>query len=181
MSTNAIYGTPPQPVYYTTQRQSSPTTKANVVGLALLGGIIGMPGYYLPVRKNTFVNRAFNIKRDNNYDKIDCLKEAAKEVEKRKLSTESKLLLRDLGVGQSLTSITRKCQELEKEVTDKASVKRMKEHFADVFENCGKDTHKMDSVCADAYKAVRFSHFRWGIGIGAGIGLAIGLISLKNH
>ena len=181
MSINAVYGTPPHQVYYTTQRQSSPTTKANVVGLALLGGLLGMPAYYLPVRKNTFVNRAFNIKRDNNYDKIECLKEAAKEVEKKKLSTESKLLLKDLGVGQSIPAITRKCQELEKEVTNKASVKALKDNFADVFENCGKDTHKMDSACADAYKAVRFSHFRWGIGIGAGIGLAIGLLSLKDR
>jgi len=178
MATNAVYGTPPQANYYV--KQNNPTTKVNVAGLTILGGLIGMTGYYLPVKKNSFVNTAFNIKRNANYEKMDSLKEAAKEIENKKLSTEGKLLLKDMGIGQNLPAITRKCQELEHEVTDKNSVKAMKDHFADVFEKCGKETHKMDSACADAYKAVRNSHFRWGMGIGAGIGLAIGLLSLKD-
>ena len=160
---------------------SSPaSSKKRQTGLAIAGGLIGMNAYYIPVKKDTFVNRGFEMKRTENFDQIVSLRNIAEEVEKNKLSNESKMILEQLGVSADISAITRKCDELEKEVTDSASVKRIKDSFIDSFDRCKKNTHLMDSASSDAYKAVRRSKFWWGAGIGAGIGLALGLLGSRN-
>ncbi len=152
-----------------------------ITGLTLAGGMIGMTMFYRPVRKDEFVEMGFKIVKNKNYQQIASLQEAAKEIAEDKLSTSGKMLLQDLGISADLNAITAKCTQLESKVTDKNSVKRIKTGFADTFTSCGKSTHKMDRVSAEAFAAVKRSHMWWGIGIGAGIGLALGFLFSRSH
>lgn len=152
-----------------------------ITGLTLAGGMIGMTMFYRPVKKDEFVEMGFKIVKDKNYQQIASLQEAAKEISENKLSTNGKMLLQDLHLPEDISAITVKCAELEKKVSDKNSVKRIKTGFADTFTSCGKSTHKMDRLSSEAFKAVKRSHMWWGIGIGAGIGLALGFLSSRNH
>ena len=156
------------------------SSRKKQAGLAIAGGLLGMTAYYLPVSKDSFVNKAFEMKRNENFDDIRRLRDIAEEVEKEKLSTESKMILEQMGLTEDISAITRKCDALEKEVTDVASVKTIKDYFIDSFESCKKNTRLMDAQSADAYKAVKRSKFWWGVGIGSGIGLALGLINGRD-
>ncbi len=156
------------------------TSKKRKIGMMVAGGLIGMNAYYLPVKKDVFVQRGFDMKRNENFDQIRTLKNIAEEVEQNKVSTESKMILQQLGLSEDVSAITRKCDSLEKEVTDKASVKRIKDAFINCFDSCKKNTHLMDSACSDAYRAVKRNKFNWGVGIGAGIGLALGLMGSRD-
>lgn len=159
---------------------SKPSGKKQQAGLALFGGLVGMNAYYLPVTKDTFVNRAFEMKRNENFDDIVSLRNVAEEVEKNKLSTESKMILSQMGLPEDINAITAKCDTLEKEVTDSSSVKRIKDSFVSTFDRCKNKTHLMDAASSDAYKAVKRNKFRWGVGIGTAVGLAIGLMSNRD-
>ena len=167
----------PVPYYYPSSGKSS---KKRVLGMTVAGGLIGMNSYYLPVKKDVFVQRAFDMTRNEAYEDILRLKDIAIEVDKGKVSTESKMILQQMGVAEDRGAIANKCIELENKVTDKTSVKTLKDGFANVFDNAKKKTHKMDALCSDAYREVRRNKFRWGVGIGAGIGLALGLMGSRD-
>ena len=166
----------PVPYYY----PPASSSKKRVLGMTVAGGLIGMNAYYLPVKKDVFVQRAFDMTRDEAFDDISRLRDIAVEVDKGEVSTESKMILQQMGVAEDRGAITNKCAELENKVTDKTSVQTLKDNFANVFDNFKKKTHKMDALCSDAYREVRRNKFRWGVGIGAGIGLALGLMSSRD-
>ena len=165
------------PYAYLPQEGSSNKRK---IGMMVGGGLIGMNAYYLPVKKDTFVQRGFDIKRNDNFSQIRSLRRIAEEVERNDVSTESKMILQQMGLSEDITAITNKCDALEKEVTDAASVKNIKDKFIDCFDTHKNKTHLMDSACSDAYREVKWSKFRWGVGIGAAVGLALGLMSSRD-
>ena len=167
----------PVPYYYP---HSSSASVKRIVGMTLAGGLIGMTGYYIPVQKDVFVQRAFDMTRNDAYDDISRLRDIAVEVDNGEVSTESKMILQQMGVAEDRTAIANKCIELENKVTDKTSVKTLKDGFASAFDNAKKKTHKMNALCSDAYREVRRNKFRWGVGIGSDIGLALGLLSSRD-
>jgi len=166
----------PAPYYY----PQTGSSKKRKYGTMLIGGLLGMNAYYLPVSKDTFVQRGFDIKRDDNFDQIRKLKTVAEEIEKENLSTESKMILQEMGLPEDINAVTAKCVALEKEVTDPSSVRTIKEKFINSFENFKKHTHKMDAECSDAFRAAKWNKFKWGVGIGSGIGLALGLLGSRD-
>ena len=166
----------PVPYYY----PPATSSKKRVLGMTVAGGLIGMNAYYLPVKKDVFVQRAFDMTRNEAFADISRLRDIAVEVDKGEVSTESKMILQQMGVAEDRSAITNKCIELENKVTDKTSVKTLKDNFANVFDNFKKKTHKMDALSSDAYREVRRNKFCWGLGIGAGIGLALGLMSSRD-
>ena len=51
---------------------SSPvSTRSKRIGATLLGGMLGMTCYYLPISKDTFVNSAFSVTRKNAENDIN--------------------------------------------------------------------------------------------------------------
>lgn len=156
------------------------SSKKKTLGLATAGGLIGMNAYYLPVTKDAFVQRAFNVTKKDAFEKIETLKVIATEVAENRVSTESKMILQDMGLSESVSDITRKCSELAKKVTDSAEVKSLKADFDNNFKSYKKKPSLMDNNCAEAFRLIKRNKFRWGIGIGAGIGLALGLMTSQD-
>ena len=159
---------------------SSSGSKKRKIGMTLAGGLIGMNAYYIPVKKDVFVNRAFEIAQKEAEDQINILKNIAEEVANGDVSTESKMILQDLGLSQDVSSIANKCSALDKSVTDPASVKNLKARFRSGFDSYKKNPALMDNTCAKAFKAAKQSKFKWGTGIGAAIGLALSLITSSD-
>ena len=155
-------------------------SKKKRLGATVAGALIGMNAYYLPIKKDTFVQRAFDITKEEANQKIRALTQAAKEVENKKVNTISKMILQEMGVPEDLQAITNKCIEIDKEVSDPTKVINLKTQFANNFANYKKTQNLMDNNCASAYKAIKRSKFWWGTGIGATIGLALGLLSSKD-
>jgi ElaB/YqjD/DUF883 family membrane-anchored ribosome-binding protein len=172
---DAQVGQMPTP-YYT----SSSGSRKRLMGLTLAGGLIGMNAYYLPVKKDTFVSRAFNITKKEADEKIAVLKSIAEEVAQNDISTESKMILQDMGVAEDVVAITNKCSALDKSVSEPARVKALKEGFSRNFNTYKRNVASMDNVCAKAFKAVKQNKFKWGVGIGSAIGLALGLIASRD-
>ncbi len=166
----------PTPYYYGTARSS----KKKQLGMMVLGGLVGMNAYYMPVQKDVFVQRGFDMVRDKADEQIERLTKIAREVAKNKVTTESRLYLQNLGVAEDVDAISRECTAIEESVSDSASVKNIKDSLIDSFDKHGKKTYLMDDLSSDAYRAVRRNKFKWGLGIGAGIGLALGLISSRD-
>lgn len=163
--------------YYT----ASPSgAKKRLVGLTLAGGLIGMNAYYLPVKKNAFINRAFDITKDQANNQIEKLKSIAEEVANNKVSTESKMILQDMGLTEDVVNITNKCTALDRSVSNPDAVKTLKNDFAQNFARYKKDISLMDNNCAKAFKAIKQNKFKWGAGIGAGIGLVLGLMTSRD-
>lgn len=150
------------------------------IGLALAGGMIGMNAYYLPVQKDSFVNRAFDITKKEADEQISALKSIAEEVANNKVSTESKMILQDMGLAEDVAAITNKCTALDRRVSEPNSVKALKEDFSRNFKSYKKNAALMDNTCAKAFKGVKQNKFKWGAGIGAGIGLALGLLTSRD-
>lgn len=152
---------------------------SKTIGVTMLGGMIGMNAYYLPVGKDTFVQRAFDLTKEEATEQINTLKNIAEEVEKKKVSTPSKMILTDMALPEDVTAISNKCSEIEKKVTDPEAVKTLKDSFSKNFENYKKNAALMDNNCAEAFRSIKWGKFRWGMGIGAAIGLALSLMSDK--
>lgn len=150
------------------------------IGATLAGAMIGMNAYYIPIKKDTFVNRAFNITQKEAEEQINTLKSIAEEVADNKLSTESKMILQDMGLSADVTAITNKCTALDRRVSDPDSVKSIKRDFSRNFDKYKKDVSLMDNNCAKAFKAIKQNKFKWGAAIGAGIGLALSLMSSRD-
>ena len=168
----------PTPYYYSNTSKGS-SGKRNL-GLMFLGGLIGMNAYYMPVKKDVFVQRGFDMEREKAEIQIDRLKKIAQEIEKGKVSTESRLFLQDMGLIENVDVISARCTAIKNSVTDAAAVRAIKDKYIDSFDTHGKNTHLMDAMSSDAFRAVRRNKFRWGVGIGAGIGLALGLMTRRD-
>ncbi len=167
----------PNMAYY----QPNPVaSKKRKMGATIAGGLIGMNAYYLPVKKDAFIQRAFDITKNEADEKIRILANVAKEIEEQKVSTESKMILQEMGLREDLQAITQKCIELDKEVSDPARVKALKDSFSTNFKNYKKDVALMDNNCASAFKAIKRSKFWWGTGIGSAIGLALSLMGSRD-
>lgn len=162
---------------------SSPRTSARAkrIGATLLGGMLGMTCYYLPISKDTFVNTAFSVTRKNAENDIKILTQAAEEIHKNKLSDENKIFLRRLGVADTLDAISDKCKALRESVTDPDTVKALKKDFADNFKTYRKDASLMDTVAAKAMSTIKWNGFKWGMGIGAVLGAALSLVATRDN
>ncbi len=164
-----------QPVVMTT----SPGKK---LGHALMGGLIGMGAYYLPVNKDVFVNKAFKVHKEQVGNDIKSLTQTAStmSISSGDLSIENKLMLQKLGVSENLTAVMDKAKDLEKSITDSAIVKNTKKGFENGFEAFKKSASSMDNITNEAMQRVRWSAFKWGAGIGAALFLAGTYISDKK-
>ena len=165
------------PYYYSNTTRSSYKRK---VGGMLAGGLLGTLAYYIPVTKDCFVQRGFEMSRKEAYEQIRTLKNIAEEIEAGKVSTESKMILQDLRLPENVTAITNRCSQLDKKFTQEASVKAIKNKFAANFDRYKNKPSLMDAAASDAYKAAKQNKFKWGIGIGAAIGLALGLLTSRD-
>lgn len=170
------YSTQPAP-YYPISRAAS---IKRAIGLTMTGGLIGMTAYYTPVKKDSFIQQAFDITKQEADEKIVALRNIAEEVAQNKVSTQSKMVLQDMGLNEDVVAITNKCSDIDKKVTDSVSVKALKDDFSRNFDNYKKNSALMDNTCAAAFKAVKRNKFRWGVGVGAAIGLALSLLASKN-
>ena len=85
-----------------------------------------------------------------------------------------------MGVKADIKEITKKCMDIDKDVSDPGSVKKLKTYFNNNFKNFKKNPHLMDNNCADAFKSIKWNKFKWGMGIGAAIGLALSLMSSRD-
>ena len=170
------YSTQPAP-YYPISRAAS---IKRAIGMTMTGGLIGMTAYYTPVKKDAFVQQAFDITKNEADEKIVALRNIAEEVAQNNVSTQSKMVLQDMSLSEDVVAITNKCSEIDKKVTDSTSVKALKDDFSRNFDSYKKNSALMDNTCAEAFKAVKKSKFRWGVGVGAAIGLALSLLASKN-
>ena len=163
--------------YYTIPVKSS---KDNILGMSIAGGIVGMNAYFLPIKKDAFVQRAFNVTKQEAFNHINTLEKIAREVEQNQISPKSKMILQDFGLSEDIVEIGRKCSDLAEEVTDPDKVKALKADFDNNFDNYKKKPSLMDNNCAEAFRLIKRNKFRWGVGIGAGIGLALGLMTSRD-
>lgn len=162
---------------YAQYPRSTASRVRKAVGTTMITGMIGMTAYYLPVSKDSFVQTAFDIKKAEAVEQINALKNIADEVAKNNVSTQSKMILTDMSLAEDVTEITNKCTQLEKNVTDADIVKSFKENLSNNFESYKKNKSLMDNTCTEAFKSIKWGKFRWGMGIGAAIGLALSLVS----
>ena len=169
--------TPPSITYY----QPNPAAaRKRKIGLAATGALIGMNAYYLPVKKDAFVQKAFDITKAETNAQIASLAKAAKEVEAKNVSTESKMILREMGLNEDIKSITDKCIELDKNISDRKYADNLKINFMNNYDTYKKSPSLMDDMSNRAYRAVKKTKLRWGAGIGAAIGLALGLLTSRE-
>lgn len=159
--------------------QPPQSSKAKKAGMAVLGGMLGMSAYYLPISKDTFVNEAFKVHTRNVRSDINGLKQAAGELSTSSpnLSTDSKLLLNKLGVTEDITDIFSKSKDLETQITDSSSVKNIKNMYANGFAAFKKNASTMDNVASEAMNNIKWNGFKWGMGIGAALFLASSCIA----
>lgn len=167
----------PNMAYYPPSPSASRKRK---IGATIAGGLIGMNAYYFPVKKDIFVQKAFDVTKEEADAQIQALAKAAKEVEAKKVSPESKMILQEMGLSEDFQAITNKCIEIDKKVSDPANVKRLKNDFDTNFKSYKKTPALMDNNCATAYKAIKKNKFWWGTGIGAAIGLALSLMRSRD-
>lgn len=162
--------------------QGGANKKAKKAGAALLGGLVGMTAYYLPVSKDVFVNQAFSVHKKEINNHINGLKQAAGELSSGtpSLSIESKMLLNKLSVAENVTDIMAKSKELEKSITDSTEVKNLKSTFANGFAAFKKNASTMDNTASEAMKNIKWNGFKWGMGIGAAFCLALSCLFGRN-
>lgn len=166
--------------YYSSYSTSPAVSRKKIAGAMLAGGLLGMNAYYFPVNKDIFVQKSFDLTKAEADNQIAVLTGIAKEVDNKSVSTQSKMILQEMGLGQDVVEITKKCIDLDKSVTDPAAVKKLKAGFDSNFASYKKQPSLMDNTCAEAFRTIKRNKFKWGTGIGAAIGLALGLILSKN-
>lgn len=159
---------------------SSGFSTKKIFGNAIIGSTIGMAAYYLPVKKNAFVEEAFDVTRKAAEKDIFDLKQAAKEVKDSNISEDSKLILQRLSVSESYDAIINKCKNLFNSVNDPDKVKNIKKDFADGFKEFKKNASSMDKNTAQAMNNVKWNHFTWGMIIGACIGIGTGMFNSRD-
>ena len=158
-----------------------PSEKSRRIGATLMGGMLGMTCYYLPISKDTFVNSAFSVVRKNAEKDIKTLTLAAEEISKNRLSEENRIILKEMGVDETQAAISAKCKELKESITDPDTVKNLKKSFAENFKKYKKDASLMDAVTSKAMSNIKWNGFKWGMGIGAVLGAALSLITAKEQ
>lgn len=151
-----------------------------IIGNAIIGGTVGMAAYYLPVTKSAFVEEAYDVTKKAAEKDILDLKQAAKEVKDSKLSEDSKLTLQRLSVSESCDAIIDKCKKLFNSVNDPDKVKELKKGFADGFKEFKKSASSMDKNTAQAMNNVKWTHYTWGMIIGACIGIGTGMFNSRD-
>ncbi len=167
----------PSMTYY----QPNPSAaRKRKIGATMAGALIGMNAYYLPVSKDIFIQRAFDITKNQTQSQIATLAKIAKEVDKKAVSTESKMILQEMGLTEDVSVITQKCIELDKKITDKTAVKNLKDNFANNFDTFKKQPSLMENTCNEAFRSVKKTKLYWGLGLGAAIGLALGLLTSRE-
>ena len=90
------------------------------------------------------------------------------------------MILQEMGLTEDISVITQKCIELDKKITDKTAVKNLKDNFANNFDTFKKHPSLMENTCNEAFRSVKKTKLYWGLGIGASIGLALGLLSSRE-
>ncbi len=164
--------------YYTAPTRSG--SAKNITGAVLGGALIGMNARYIPISKNDFVEKAFDIHRFNVETQISSLKNAAAEVEKNNLSSASKMLLQAHGLAEDVVQISDKCITLDKSICDETKVKDYKNALAESFDSVKKHAGLRNNEAAEAISAIKKSKFYWGMGIGVCVGLALSLLSSRD-
>lgn len=159
---------------------SPSASKKRKIGATIAGALIGMNAYYLPVSKDAFIQRAVNITKTDTNNQITILAKIAQEVEKGSVSTNSKIILQQYGLSEDVDAISKKCIKLDKSINDNSSIKKLKNNFEANYDNYRKTPSLMDNASNKAFKAVKQNKFRWGIGIGAAIGLALSLMTSRE-
>ena len=150
------------------------------IGATMAGALIGMNAYYLPVTKDIFIQRAFDKTKKETQIQIATLANIAKEIDKKEINTQSKMILQEMGLSENVSEITQKCMELDKKITDKIAVKNLKDNFANNFDIFKKQPSLMENTCNEAFRSVKKTRLYWGLGLGAAIGLALGLLSSRE-
>lgn len=119
--------------YYSSYPTSPAVSRKKIAGAMLAGGLLGMNAYYFPVNKDIFVQKSFDLTKAEANNQIAVLTGIAKEVDNKSVSTQSKMILQEMGLGQDVVEITKKCIDLDKSVTDPAAVKKLKAGFDSNF------------------------------------------------
>ena len=146
------------------------SNRSQAIGAGAVLGLAGMNAYFLPVTKDRFVRTSFNITKELTEDKLELLNESALQISNKKLKTENKMFLAQLGVDETIDAINAKCLELKKSITDPDKVKDLKKSFEDCFKDCKKSEAFMDNVSAKAFNKIRWTNFTWGAVIGFVLG-----------
>ena len=129
-------------------------------------GVVGMNAYFLPVTKDRFVRNAYNIHKEIAEDKIELLNKSAEELSKNKLSSESKIFLKDIAVAENIDDIANKCAELKKSFTDEGLVKALKTSYANNFKNLKSSEALRDTISSKAFSRIKWTNLGWGAAIG---------------
>lgn len=129
-------------------------------------GVVGMNAYFLPVTKDRFVRNAYNIHKEIAEDKIELLNKSAEELSKNKLSSESKIFLKDIAVAENIDDIANKCAELKKSFTDDGLVKTLKTSYANNFKNLKSSEALRDTISSKAFSRIKWTNLGWGAAIG---------------
>ena len=154
-------------------------SKAMAYGLGL--GTAGMLAYHLPISKCRYVNTAFNVVRNEALDNIEGLNDTALSlVKNNRVTPEQKIFLARLGVPENLGDIDTKVKALKDSITDTATIKNLKEGFANAFETCKKNVVERDAISMKAFKKIRWTNLAWGAGIGVVLGFVMGMIKAKD-
>lgn len=62
----------------------------------------------------------------------------------------------------------------------KPQLKNLKDDFVKNFDTFKKNPSLMDNTSNEAFRGVKRTKFKWGAGIGAAIGLALGLLTSRE-
>lgn len=160
---------------------SSNPNRSKAIGAGAVLGIAGMNAYFLPVTRDRFVRNAFDVAKETAEENIERLNESAVQLSNKKLKTENKLFLSQLGVAEDITEINTKCVELRKSITDDNIVKSLKKSFEDNFKSYKKSEAAMDNVASKAFSRIRWSNFTWGVAIGFILGHVIGMLGSSSN
>lgn len=164
---------------YSTSVGAPSNSVAGTFGAALGCGVLGMGAYYIPIRKNDFVDEAFNVAKKETKATMDVLTLSANEIAENRLSNQNKIFLNQINVLETVDAVKDKCKELHESITDSIKVKSLKSQFDQNFEMYKKSAASMDNTASKAMENLKRTRLGWGAGIGAAIGIALSLISGK--
>lgn len=155
-----------------TPQTSSNNSTSMAAGTVL--GLVGMNAYFLPVTKERYIKNAFAVHKSIINSDIAKLDEAAIALAKRRLKTEQKLFLSQIGVPEKMDDIKIKITELINSITSPVEVKNAKQLFATSFKNVKKSEALRDNVSSRAFKRVKWTNLGWGAFIGFVLGNVLG-------
>jgi N12 class adenine-specific DNA methylase len=145
--------------------------------LILGGGLIGMAWYYKPVSGKAFVEYAFEQTQSDVQEQLANLKKARRELLVRCLTSDSAAFLDSRAIAHDQAAIRTHCANIVTRITDPAQVQALKTNFRTRFATIRRSPHLRDNIEAAAFKAIKQNNMKWGVGIGAVIGLTLGLLN----